>query len=89
MVGGFVPRHAFCSFLFADTPKQAAAEVERLTKLAAALAKGDAAAAAAKPAPGDESGLLLGMLKQWRQQRQQAVAAAIKALQGSAAAAVV
>uniref|UniRef100_A0A383VSU2 SET domain-containing protein n=1 Tax=Tetradesmus obliquus TaxID=3088 RepID=A0A383VSU2_TETOB len=74
---------------FAGTSKQSAAEVERLTKLAAALAAGDAAAAAAKPAPGDESGLLLSMIKQWRQQRQQAVAAAIKGLQASASASAV
>jgi hypothetical protein len=72
-------------FVIAGTPEQTAVEVARLTKLAAALAEGDAAAAALKAAPGDESGLLLGMLKQWRQQRKQAVAAAIKSLTASAA----
>ncbi|KAF6258740.1 hypothetical protein COO60DRAFT_1517225 [Scenedesmus sp. NREL 46B-D3] len=70
---------------FAGTPKQAAAEAERLTELAAALVEGDAAAAATQPAPGDEAGLLLGMLRRWRQQRQQAVAAAVETLKARAA----
>jgi hypothetical protein len=83
-----LPWHAaaFCFVgCIAGTPEQTAVELERLTKLAATLAGGAAAAAAMKPAPGDEGGLQLSMLKHWRQQRQQAVAAALASLKATAA----
>lgn len=58
---------------FTGTLQETQAEITRLTAIAAELAAGDVAAAAATPAPGDESGQLLQLLLRWRLMRQQAV----------------
>jgi hypothetical protein len=57
----------------AGTLKETQAELARLRKLAATLASGDAAAAAAKPAAGDEGGRLLTLILRWREMRHAAV----------------
>jgi hypothetical protein len=59
--------------MLAGTLKETQAELARLQKLAATLASGDAAAAAAKPAAGDAGGRLLTLILRWLEMRHGAV----------------
>lgn len=66
------------------TPSEIMAEVERLEAVHASLEVGSAAAAAVTAVPADKDGVLLGMLRQWREQRKAAVKQEIRRLKALA-----